>query len=136
SAGDPDRAAERENGAGPAAAATQAPPAAVQDALTEDPIDREQLAPLLDADAAGGAGFFATLLEKFLEEGPKRIAAVDAAVRGADRDALRRAAHALKGSAGALGGRALATACKSMEELSRSDSLAGAQAALARIEQE
>jgi len=136
SAGDSGRAAEGENGAGPAAAATQPAPAAVQDALTEDPIDREQLAQLLDADAAGGVGFFATLLEKFMEEGPKRIAAVDAAVRGADRDALRRAAHALKGSAAALGGRALAAACKSIEDLSQSDSLAGAEAALARIERE
>ena len=54
----------------------------------------------------------------------------------ADCAVVVKAAHALKGSAGALGALAMASACSDLETLGRSESLAGAEALLVRVEKE
>lgn len=43
------------------------------------------------------------LVEMFVDEMPKRIAALEAAVQGGDRDQLTVLSHQLKGSAGSYG---------------------------------
>jgi len=102
----------------------------------EDPLDRDIFGQLREADRAGGNGFLANLIHKFMQEAPERIGAVRDAVRAADRDRTVKAAHALKGSAGALGARAMAAACREVEELGRNGPVAGAEPLVARIETE
>ncbi len=102
----------------------------------DDLLDRDVLGQLREADRAGGNGFLANLIARFMQEVPERIAALRDAVTAADRDTTVKAAHALKGSAGALGARTLAAACRALEELGRTGPVSGATPHLERIETE
>jgi HPt (histidine-containing phosphotransfer) domain-containing protein len=66
------------------------------------------------------------VLTLFIAEAPARLAAVAAAVDAADAMGLQRAAHALKGSAAAIGATALQRICGDLEEMARHGALAGA----------
>src|SRR5439155_514770 len=100
------------------------------------PLDPEIFGQLREADSAGGNGFLAGLIQKYLQEAPTRILALRDAVGRADCAVVVKAAHALKGSAGALGAMTMAAACSNLETLGRSESLAGAEALLVRVEKE
>jgi HPt (histidine-containing phosphotransfer) domain-containing protein len=64
---------------------------------------------------------FATLLRAFITDSDQRMAAIDDALRTADAEQLRRAAHSLKGSTGNMGAEQMAELCRQLEELARSD---------------
>jgi CheY-like chemotaxis protein len=66
------------------------------------------------------------LVELFLREAPARLARIRAALEQADAQALRAAAHALKGSAGTLGACGVQDLCGELEELAESGRLDGA----------
>ncbi|HYS04914.1 MAG TPA: response regulator [Candidatus Dormibacteraeota bacterium] len=100
------------------------------------PLDSEIFGQLREADRAGGDGFLAGLIQKYLQEAPTRILALRDAVARADSAVVVKAAHALKGSAGALGALTMAAACGDLETLGRGESLAGAEALLVRVEKE
>jgi len=100
------------------------------------PLDSEIFGQLREADRAGGDGFLAGLIQKYLQEAPTRILALRDAVARADSAVVVKAAHALKGSAGALGALTMAAACSDLETLGRGESLAGAEALLVRVEKE
>jgi len=100
------------------------------------PLDPEIFGQLREADRVGGDGFLAGLIQKYLQEAPARILALRDAVSRADCAVVVKAAHALKGSAGALGALTMAAACSDLETLGRSESLAGAEALLVRVEKE
>ena len=102
----------------------------------DDPLDRAMFAQILEADGEAGAGFLASLVAAFDHEAPSRMEALRAAMAAGDAAALARAAHGLKGSSAALGGRLLAAACSGMEQLGRSGAIAGAADRLMRIEKE
>ena len=139
-AASPDSAGPRAPGRGPECAPATGPGTSGDAAgsAAEDPLDREQLAQLVDEQDAGAEGFLATLIDQFLEEAPLRLGAIHDAVGARDGEALRRAAHALKGSAAVLGGRLLAAACRDAEDLGRAHPLSGdlLREAVDRIERE
>jgi two-component system, sensor histidine kinase and response regulator len=100
------------------------------------PLDPEIFGQLRDADRAGGSGFLAGLIQKYLQEVPTRILTLRDAVGRTDCEVVVKAAHALKGSAGALGAMTMAAACGDLETLGRGGSLTGGAALLARVEKE
>jgi PAS domain S-box-containing protein len=64
----------------------------------------------------GDPAFLASLIDKFMQEVPARLRALDEALRSRDGGAAARAAHSLKGSAGVLGARPMAAAALRTEE--------------------
>ncbi len=66
---------------------------------------------------SGDAALMADVIHLFLEDLPKRLDAIKDAVTGRDAEALRQAAHALKGSAGNLSAGGLAEAARELERI-------------------
>ena len=95
-------------------------------------IDR----PVLDQlrEDLGGNAPLNDVIVTFLEKTPEALDALrDATVR-ADADALRRAAHMIKGSSAMLGARRLAEQCAELEQLGRSGHVPDAASRIAAIE--
>jgi PAS domain S-box-containing protein len=74
----------------------------------------------------------AEIISLYLEDSPKQVEAIKAAMAGRDSDLLRNAAHKLKGSSAQVGAIVLSEVCRSLEEiaedgqpLSRADDLVG-----------
>ncbi len=91
--------------------------------------------PCLDRAAAlealdGHREMLAEMVEMFRDEGPRLLAAIDAALAAGQARELRRAAHTLKGSARVVGGLAVGEAARRLEALARAGELD--QAASAR----
>ena len=61
-------------------------------------------------------GVLRTLAEMFVAQSPKRVDAILGAVAMADSDAMKRAAHSLRGTASTLGMRQLADVALTLEE--------------------
>ncbi|MFI5349521.1 MAG: ATP-binding protein [Elusimicrobiota bacterium] len=82
----------------------------------DQPFDETALAAFA-AVAADGAGGLAELLDGFLSDTESRLAASRAALTrvGADYEAVRMAAHAIKGAAASVGARGLAELCRLLE---------------------
>jgi two-component system, sensor histidine kinase and response regulator len=59
----------------------------------------------------------------FLEDAPARVAELEAAAREGDRDALRRAAHQLKGTAATVGATDVARSAAELERAADSTAL-------------
>jgi CheY-like chemotaxis protein/HPt (histidine-containing phosphotransfer) domain-containing protein len=74
-------------------------------------IDREELW----ARIGGDRELLEILVESFRDAGPQHVSALQAAVAANDRDAARRVAHTLKGTAGNLSGVRLFRGVKSIE---------------------
>jgi HPt (histidine-containing phosphotransfer) domain-containing protein len=64
------------------------------------------------------------ILTLFLNEVPKKIEALRAAVPGGDLTAVQRTAHSLKGSSGNIGARALHDVCRRLDDEAKSGELA------------
>jgi diguanylate cyclase (GGDEF)-like protein len=79
----------------------------------EEPVDRAVLIRL--RDALGGA--IGQAIRPFLEDMPTYLEALEAAAVGGESEALRRAAHAVKGAAGNFGATALTVLAKEIEAL-------------------
>jgi HPt (histidine-containing phosphotransfer) domain-containing protein len=65
----------------------------------------------------GDRGIFVELCDIFLDDAPKRLAAIRAALGSGDAQALRAAAHAFKGSAGVFDADAIVAAARQLEQL-------------------
>lgn len=74
----------------------------------------------------GDDSMLGELLDLFLDDAPQRVAAIRAALTAGDAPALARAAHAYKGSAGALAADEVVQCAKQLEMLAKSGTLAGA----------
>lgn len=79
---------------------------------------------------------YSLLLETFINDSVIRIKTVAEAVATQDPDAIRRAAHSLKGSAGNMGAVRLALICKSLEELGANGMVQGARLLLEEMQNE
>src|SRR5262249_34745728 len=94
-----------------------------------------------DAKAAldrlgGDAGFLTEIAGVFLQDSPRLLADIRRAVAGQDAPTLRRAAHALKGSVGYLGGVKVSEVALQLEPFGAHGDLHAAPDALAELEQE
>lgn len=63
------------------------------------------------------------LIDVFLEDGPKMIAAMQAALAAHDVDAFRRNAHSMKSNADTFGATALADLARALEVMGRAGNL-------------
>ena len=73
---------------------------------------------------------FGLLVRTFATDSAQRVDAVRAAAAAGDADALRRAAHSFKGSAGNMGALRLAELCRLIEDAARDGNIAAAQGPL------
>jgi len=94
-----------------------------------DPIDMAAIDTLRSMDA-GDEGFVAKIIDLFLGDLADRIKALRAAVGKRDGDALKRIAHALKGSCGHFGAARLAMLCRKLEEIAAEQPVGDASGAL------
>ena len=77
--------------------------------------------------------FLTSLVDLFVETSPKQVAAIGAAIAGADAVALERSAHQLKGSVGNFGADRARHWAQTLELAGRSNSLVGADAVLTKL---
>nr|BFE73760.1 hypothetical protein GCM10020092_070610 [Actinoplanes digitatis] len=73
------------------------------------------------------------LITTFLDEAPGQLAELDLAVAAGDADAVRFAAHSLKGAASNLGAGAMASVCEILEASALHHDLTGARDTLGRL---
>jgi HPt (histidine-containing phosphotransfer) domain-containing protein len=74
------------------------------------------------------------VLRAWLDELPPRMSAIHSAIEQADAEAMREAAHALRGSSISLGGALVAEICKQLELEARAGRLTSAPALVARLD--
>jgi HPt (histidine-containing phosphotransfer) domain-containing protein len=77
-----------------------------------DPLDSGTFKELQDA---AGADFVADLVDTFLEDAPRMLHTLRAALAASDADAFRRAAHSLKSNAQTFGALALGMRAREIE---------------------
>jgi HPt (histidine-containing phosphotransfer) domain-containing protein len=83
-----------------------APPSASGESSSDEQksvLDAKTLEGLRTLEEATGTTLLADLTKTFREDTPKRIAGLREALRTRDADGVKRVAHSLRGSAGALG---------------------------------
>ncbi|HEX7036023.1 MAG TPA: Hpt domain-containing protein [Pseudomonadales bacterium] len=66
---------------------------------------------------------FAALLDAYLDDSERRMGEIGDALESGDLERLRRAAHALKGSAANVGAEALAVLCEELEDAAEATGL-------------
>ena len=88
------------------------------------------------ANVDGNLELMHEVAQLFLEDCPRRLAALHEAMARRDRAALEHAAHKLKGSAGYISAPGVFTAADEVEAIARCGDLADADDACARLQQE
>jgi HPt (histidine-containing phosphotransfer) domain-containing protein len=102
-----------------------------------DPVlDPARIDVLRGIGAADGWGLLPAVAAGFLEDGSAHLAALQAAVRTADRGALAERAHSLKGTAANIGAVQVAALCADLEALGRAGEAAATPEVLDRLETE
>jgi two-component system sensor histidine kinase/response regulator len=99
--------------------------APVGSALSAAPIDRESLLVRVGQDEE----LLNQVIQLFLTDSPKRLAAIKAAVEAGDCERIRTTAHALKGSAGNLSALGMSEAASTLERIGAEGRLIAADAA-------
>jgi CheY-like chemotaxis protein len=93
-----------------------------QDQPAAPPLENKDSNPRFDPATAldrlgGDRQLFEEVVRLFLEDCPARLAAIKAAIEARDPEAIRSAAHALKGAAGNLSAQRLAEAASTLERI-------------------
>jgi HPt (histidine-containing phosphotransfer) domain-containing protein len=81
-----------------------------------------------------GADFIGELVDTFLEDGPKLISELKAALKIGDAEAFRRAAHSLKSNGATFGANGLSQLAKELEMIGKENRLADAGDKLTALE--
>jgi CheY-like chemotaxis protein len=89
----------------------------------DEAVDERALAALRDLQAEGRPDLLAELLAVYLRDTPPRLAALHEALARKDAEAVRREAHAIKGSSGYLGAVEMARLCVELEGQARTGDL-------------
>lgn len=97
-------------------------------------LDPGALSQLLDLDEDGLV--FVEIVETFLRDAPRHVAAMESAIHHQDAKLLDRAAHTLKATSATVGAMALAAICKEVEHCGRSGMIDPARESLPRIREE
>ena len=92
---------------------------------SDEALDGVALARLADPSFGGAPELLDELLEIFLTDAPRRLAALRDAIGARDATALGRVAHAFKSSCGSLGARQMQALCVELEERGRRADLVG-----------
>ncbi|WP_199314051.1 response regulator [Leptolyngbya sp. FACHB-671] len=87
--------------------------------VSEPTIDAKVLQSFRAMAGEQSAAILTELIDCYLEEAPKLIEEIDAAIAHSDEITLRRAAHTLKANSATLGAIAFSNACKELELLGR-----------------
>ncbi|HEY3174484.1 MAG TPA: response regulator [Candidatus Polarisedimenticolia bacterium] len=104
--------------------------------LEESALDSSALDGFREVGGEAATGFLMDLIGQFLAEAPERLWAVRDAVVRLNPDALKTAAHSLKGSSGTMGARNMSALCAELERRAESDAVSGAISLVARLEEE
>ena len=99
-------------------------------------IDPAVLAELRQFQGDGEPDILLELAEAFQSETPPLLEALHVAVREEQPEALKRAAHNLKGSSYNIGARAMAELCSDLESLGKQGTVNGADNLITKLEQE
>src|SRR5205085_3641972 len=100
----------------------------------DEAVDARALAALRDLHGEGRPDLLAELSAIYLRDTPTRLAALHDAVARADAEALRRAAHSLKGSSSQIGAVQIVRLCTDLEHQARIADLTGASETLRRLD--
>lgn len=97
-------------------------------------IDRATLERLHATAQATSPAMLEQILAAFVDDSQQRIALMRKALRRRDFDALRRAAHELKGASGVVGAQLMMRCCGQLQELAEQRSTTGAEPLLDSLE--
>jgi CheY-like chemotaxis protein len=81
----------------------------------------------------GDRAFLANLYRDFLSSLPERLSQISAAVAGADAEAVRLAAHSLKGAAAGIGALEISGAAIALERAASSADMGGSEEAVGKL---
>ncbi|MGH8355074.1 MAG: response regulator, partial [Pseudomonas sp.] len=98
-------------------------------------LDVEVIGGLRDLAAATDHDFLQQILQSFLHDGVERIRAMRAALGAGEAEALRQAAHTLRGACRSVGARHMAPIAQQLEELGLSGTLVGALTLIEQLEE-
>ncbi len=104
----------------------------MSDLVTPAALDPAALSELHEM-VGGDREFLVEMIDTFLDDGPVRLAEMDAAAGAGDATALRRAAHTLKSNCRTFGASALADQCQRIEELAAGGDIAAATPLIAGV---
>jgi HPt (histidine-containing phosphotransfer) domain-containing protein len=96
-------------------------------------LDQSALSGLLEM-VGGDPDFVDELVDTFLEDAPRQIAEIRAAIAAGSAAGVIRPAHTIKGSSASLGAGGMEMISRSIEEQARSGSLEGLPEHLAELE--
>ena len=97
-------------------------------------LDNKILESLRELDALSAKpGFFKKLVNLYLETSPNYVVQIREAIAANDCEALKLAAHTLKGASANLGALQFADDCHVLEAMGRDETLAGAEQSLAKL---
>lgn len=104
--------------------------------LLQYPVDLGVLNSLAEAQGEGEPDLIVELIDLYLADTPRRVAAMREALANSDGLLLARVAHVLKGSSSTLGASQVAESCAELELLAREASFQKVALVLDRLEQE
>jgi len=113
--------------------AAQSPADSARIVTEAPPIGSEEMSQLIRESGTAGITEFTAM---FKEESPRLFAALRSAIAAAESEALRRAAHELKGACAHFGAHRLYDLCQAVESHARAGSIAKASAILATLASE
>jgi HPt (histidine-containing phosphotransfer) domain-containing protein len=90
-------------------------------------LDARIMASLRELQADDEPNFLSEIIDTFLEDGPKRLEAIQQSIKTGDSDQLHRLAHSFKGASSSLGALSFSKVCGAIEEVGRSGSVAEAE---------
>ncbi len=98
-------------------------------------VDPAALGTLLET-TGGDPAFLAELIDSYVEDTPRLLAAIRRAVDAGDGESLHRAAHTLKSNSATFGALTLAALCRDLEGQGKTGMLDGAAERVAQVEAE
>jgi len=104
--------------------------------VDEDPLDREILADLRALGGVDDPEFFHSIIDQFLEDCPRHLAALRSAVEKTDPAALMNAAHAFKGGSRNIGATRLGQLCFELEQSGHQGVAKGVEEILSSLQTE
>jgi HPt (histidine-containing phosphotransfer) domain-containing protein len=102
----------------------------------QNSIDLEAIQNLRDLNPGDGGEFLREIVGIYIEDTPKRIADLKAALAAGDVATFTRAAHTIKGSSANVGAQVLKGISERLESMSRKEGLANAAPMIADCEAE